>query len=200
MNAIIEIAGYVLLATVLFGAIIAFFLMRAYWYQPSAVAPHPEHLKLPSEATNAVRKALEDARRRLAASSGTAQEALAREVLRLEARLEQIDQKTYSEQRDYHYAIKLREGAWLQWKELHDRASLLGKRLPPDMRDMLKAAEQNYLKSHHKVEEERHTAVARDMVNLEEIRGQKVLTQAEEEEPEFEDVPAATPQEDKGGT
>lgn len=185
MNTILDIAGYMLGATVLLGVVIAFFLIRAYWYQPRAVVSHPTHLKLPTEAVNAVREALEDAKRRLAMSSGAEHETLSREVLRLEARLEKIEQKTFDEQREYHFALKLRESAWLHWNELHDRAASLGKRMPQDMRDLLAGAMQKYSDSHREVEQQRHTAVARDMVNLEEIRGQGVLTQADEEEPGY---------------
>lgn len=178
METIIEIAGYILGATVLFGATVALFLLRAVWYQPNPVVPHPEHLKLPTEAVDAIRQALDGVKRRQQASTGAQHEELSREALRLEARMSQLEQQTFDEQKAYQYAIKLREAAWLRWNELHDRASALGKRLPPDMREPLKKAERNYRESHRVVEEERHTAVARDMMNLEELKGQAVLTQA----------------------
>ena len=182
MNTIVEVAGYVLLGTVLFGSVITFFLLRAYWYQPSPVAPHPAHIKLPTLAVDAVKEALQKANRQHAASTGKEKERLSFEVRRLETRLEKLEQQTFDEHRDYNYALRLRESAWLQWKELHDRASFTGKRLDSDTRELLKEAKWRYNEAHRNVENERHTAVARDLVNLEEIRGQEVLTQSFEEE------------------
>ena len=108
MQAAIEFAGYVLLATALFGAVIGFFLIRSYWYQPSPVAPHPGKRQLPNEAVGAIRGALGDVRRRLGQSSGEARERLEAEVLRLERRVALLEQKTLEEQWDYRKAVKRR--------------------------------------------------------------------------------------------
>jgi hypothetical protein len=193
MNLVIEFAGYVLLGTVLFGVVIGLFLLRAYINQPRPVAPHPARKEPPNEAPKAARAALEHVKRHYHQSSGAQKERLDLEVRRLERRLAKLEQQIFEEQRDYQYGFKRREVAWLRWKELHDRLAFQGRRPEPETRELLRDAEQDYRALDRQVEEEWHRIVARDLVNLEELRGQHVLSEAPASEPEPEAAPGGEP-------
>ncbi|MCZ6728947.1 MAG: pentapeptide repeat-containing protein [SAR324 cluster bacterium] len=175
MNVAIEIAGYTLGATILFGLVILGFFVRAYLAKPRGMAPFPVPRELPNQALQEAQAVLQQVRSRMERAGEEDKEALDMELRRLENRLYKLEQQTFTEQQPYLEIVRQRERIWKKWKDLHDGLTFGSGKLSPENREKLLHAERSYWAVHRRVEEERHTAVARDLINLESLRGQDVL-------------------------
>ena len=166
MKIVVELAGYAVFATVLFGLVLGFFLLRAYLYKPGAVAPHPPRRQPPDKAGSAAREALEQVKGRRLQSQGAEREGLEREERRLETRIAHLEKQVYANEMAYGMAFKRQEVAWLRWKELHDRAALRGKKLEPEMRELLRDAEREFRGLASMVQDEWHKLSAHDLIPI----------------------------------
>jgi len=189
------------LALVIFLVVLGFGLFLALYMVVKGIrklrAPHapPPDRPLHSLAVNAVKTTLEAARRRKTNASDAERARLDLEIRRLETRLEKLEEKTWIEQGPYREAIKQRTVKWRDWSAAYQQGHQLGKRPTASEKRKLLALQGAYDTAGQQVEDERHLAMGRDVVNLEELRGQGVLEiDLPAADPERNDQPApATP-------
>lgn len=179
MKLALDISFYLYAATVLFGAGLMAYVLWKILFRPPALPPLPKAREVPGQAIPEMRETLQTAKRETLNTSGARRERLEQECLRLEKRLDKLIDRTTLEQEDYYRALKRRETAWHKWKALHDQA--YAEKKVAELKPKLRNAERSYREAERRVEDEWHRAIAHDLINLEELHGQGVLTPAERE-------------------
>ncbi|MEE8395513.1 MAG: hypothetical protein V3S29_05615, partial [bacterium] len=179
MKLALDISFYLYAATVLFGAGLMAYVLWKILFRPPALPPLPKPREVPGKAIPEMRETLQTAKRETLNTSGARRERLEQECLRLEKRLDKLIDRTTLEQENYYRALKRRETAWRKWKALHDQA--YAEKKVAELKPKLRNAERSYREAERRVEDEWHRAIAHDLINLEELHGQGVLTPAERE-------------------
>ncbi len=119
---------------------------------------------------------MQELRNALPTAAGEHRDNLEYELRHLEHRLSALEDKTYLDQSDYYDAVKQRERVWREWRGVHQEAQEAGMGHRRAYRNRLDELRQKFRTLVREVDEEYHRALARDMLALDELRSQGVLT------------------------
>ncbi|MEE8554607.1 MAG: hypothetical protein V3T00_02015, partial [bacterium] len=189
METALNIASIVFLLTLLFGVALIAVLTWTYLARDRYSVKFPVIETLPTIALDEAREALERLKAQYYRAGGQKRGLLGHEVQRIEMRIQYLQQRTNEDQYTYYELCKHREQAWREWKEFYDPMTSLGRGERHQAQSHVARAVRKVHALDRKVNDERHRAVARDELRLEELRAQGVLAvldQAPEPELEFE--------------
>lgn len=175
MQTALDIASITFAVTVLFGLGMLAFWAWSYFGHDRFAIKQPILERLPTIALDQARDALERMKAHYYRTSGASRTPLGHDIHRLEMRIQFLQKKTDEEQFLYYQLGRRRDQAWHQWKEAFGQMTAKERHARQNLHTLIRDAVGKYRELDRALETERHQAVARDHLNLEELQAQGVL-------------------------
>jgi uncharacterized protein YjbI with pentapeptide repeats len=175
MQAALDIAAYALGVTLIVGVLLLGVLAYDLWYGTRFRTPHPDYVRLPSKALEAVREVYARMKAAYSAASARERRLLEVHVRRMEERVQMLEAKVFDEQAPYYKMVARREKIWRGAKALYDQVRQMPRGTRKRAKHLLDEASNAYRIANEGVKEEWDRGVLRDNLMVEEVRSVGVL-------------------------